>query len=44
MLYLAHNYDKDFKLWYDPIKNPNEYSEILQWTFFAVSRTSGTFV
>ncbi|KAG5716546.1 hypothetical protein E4T56_gene16346 [Termitomyces sp. T112] len=35
MLYLAHNYDKDFKLWYDPVKNPNEYSEILQWTFFA---------
>ncbi|KAG6817430.1 hypothetical protein H0H87_008598 [Tephrocybe sp. NHM501043] len=35
MLYLAHNYDKDFKLWYDPIENPNEHSEILQWTFFA---------
>ncbi|KAG6855127.1 hypothetical protein C0991_006056 [Blastosporella zonata] len=35
MLYLAHNYDKNFKLWYDPIQNPNEYSEILQWTFFA---------
>ncbi|KAG6918945.1 hypothetical protein DXG01_010600 [Tephrocybe rancida] len=35
LLYLAHNYDKDFKLWYDPIQNPSEYSEILQWTFFA---------
>jgi len=35
LLYLAHNYDKDFKFWYNPVSNPNEYSELLQWLFFA---------
>lgn len=35
LLYLAHNYDKDQKFWYDPITHPKEYSEILQWIFFA---------
>ncbi|KAF8076315.1 glutathione S-transferase [Lyophyllum atratum] len=35
LLYLAHNYDKDLKFWYDPVQSPNEYSELLQWMFFA---------
>jgi len=35
LLYLAHNYDKDFKFWFDPAKDPNAYSELLQWIFFA---------
>ncbi|KAG5633198.1 hypothetical protein DXG03_008060, partial [Asterophora parasitica] len=40
LLYLTHNYDTEQRFWYDPIKHPKEYSEILQWIFFAVSSTS----
>ncbi|KAF5387847.1 hypothetical protein D9615_000353 [Tricholomella constricta] len=35
LLYLSHNYDKDMKFWYDPVKSPSDYSELLQWIFFA---------
>lgn len=35
MLYLAQHYDKDFKFWFNPATEPDAYSEMLQWTFFA---------
>ncbi|KAG5638997.1 hypothetical protein H0H81_007905 [Sphagnurus paluster] len=35
LLYLAHNYDKDQKFWYDPITHPKEYSEILHMVALA---------
>jgi glutathione S-transferase len=37
ILYLAQHYDKDHVLWFDPEKDPDNYSEMLQWIFFAVS-------
>ena len=36
LLYLAQYYDKDHVLWYDSEKDPKNYSEMLQWLFFAV--------
>lgn len=36
MLYLAQHYDKEFKLWFDPATDPDNYSEMLQWVFFTV--------
>jgi len=35
LLYLVQHYDKDLKFSFDPAQNPNEYSEVLQWLFFA---------
>jgi glutathione S-transferase len=40
LLYLAQTYDKDHKLWFDPVNEPDAYSEMLQWTFFAVSKVA----
>jgi len=40
LLYLAQHYDKETKFSFDAEKSPNEYSELLQWIFFAAS-TSG---
>ncbi|KAF9462576.1 glutathione S-transferase [Collybia nuda] len=34
-LYLAQKYDKEYKFWFNPATSPNEYSEMLQWIFFA---------
>ncbi|CAA7259697.1 unnamed protein product [Cyclocybe aegerita] len=34
-LYLAQHYDKDHVFWFDPAKEPDNYSEMLQWIFFA---------
>jgi Glutathione S-transferase, N-terminal domain len=34
--YLAQHYDKEHKFSYDPVKQPNEFSEMIQWLFFAV--------
>ncbi|CAE6442385.1 unnamed protein product [Rhizoctonia solani] len=34
VLYLAQHYDKDRKFSYDPVTEPNSYSEELQWIFF----------
>ena len=36
LLYLAQQYDKDHVFWFDPEKDLNNYSEMLQWVFFAV--------
>ena len=36
LLYLAQYYDKDHVLWFDAEKDPKNYSEMLQWLFFAV--------
>jgi len=36
LLYLSQHYDPDYKLWFDVAKQPEDYSEMLQWTFFAV--------
>ena len=36
LLYLAQHYDKEFKFAFDPSKNPDEYSILLQWLFFTV--------
>lgn len=36
LLYLAQHYDKEFKYWFNPQTQPNEYSDMLQWTFWAV--------
>jgi len=41
-LYLAQHYDKDHVFWFDPEKEPENYSEMLQWIFFAVSFLLGT--
>jgi len=35
LLYLAQQFDKERKFSQDPVKNPKEYSEELQWLFFA---------
>ncbi|KIJ53559.1 hypothetical protein M422DRAFT_241798 [Sphaerobolus stellatus SS14] len=35
LLYLAQHYDPENKLSYDPVKEANFYSEVLQWLFFA---------
>ncbi|KAF5318072.1 hypothetical protein D9619_012161 [Psilocybe cf. subviscida] len=35
ILYLAQHYDKDHVLWFDPEKDADNYSEMLQWIFFA---------
>lgn len=43
LLYLAQQFDKENKFSWDPIKDPREYSEQLQWLFFAVS-SSITFI
>ena len=37
LLYLADRYDKNFQFSFDPVKEPNDYSETLQWIFFVVS-------
>jgi glutathione S-transferase len=39
LLYLAQHYDKEFKFSFDPILQPNHYSEMLQWIFWAVRLT-----
>ena len=36
MLYLAQHYDKGYGYWFDAEKDPNDYSEMLQWIFFTV--------
>ena len=36
MLYLSQHYDPEYKLWFDMAKQPEDYSEMLQWIFFAV--------
>ena len=36
MLYLAQHYDKGYGYWFDSEKDPKDYSEMLQWIFFAV--------
>jgi glutathione S-transferase len=36
LLYLAQHYDKGRIFWFDAEKDPNDYSEMLQWIFFAV--------
>ncbi|KAJ1299660.1 hypothetical protein OPQ81_009112 [Rhizoctonia solani] len=35
LLYLSQHYDKDKKFSYDPVTEPDFYSEQLQWIFFA---------
>jgi len=35
LLYLAQHYDKDHEFWFDAEKDPKDYSEMLQWIFFA---------
>ena len=37
MLYLEQHYDKDTLFSFDPVKEADDYSEMLQWIFFAVS-------
>ncbi|KAG8956032.1 glutathione S- transferase, nitrogen catabolite repression regulator [Tulasnella sp. 424] len=34
IMYLIQHYDKEFKLSFDPVNEPDAYSEALQWTFF----------
>ena len=36
LLYLSQHYDPEHKLWFDPEKQPVEYSEMIQWIFFTV--------
>ena len=36
LLYLAQNFDKNHVFWFDAEKDPKNYSEMLQWLFFAV--------
>jgi glutathione S-transferase len=36
LLYLAAEFDKENKFGFSPSESPKEYSELLQWIFFAV--------
>ena len=36
LLYLAQHFDKGHVFWFDAEKDPKNYSEMLQWLFFAV--------
>jgi glutathione S-transferase len=36
LLYLEQHYDKERRFSFDPIEQPNDYSEMLQWIFWAV--------
>jgi glutathione S-transferase len=36
LLYLVQHYDKEKKFTFDQEKEPKDYSEMLQWIFFAV--------
>ena len=36
LLYVSQHYDPEHKLWFDAAKQPGDYSEMLQWIFFAV--------
>ena len=36
LLYLSQHYDPEHKLWFDAANQPADYSEMLQWIFFAV--------
>ena len=42
LLYLAQHYDKNHTFWFDADKEPDSYSEMLQWIFFAVSMRANT--
>lgn len=35
ILYLTQHYDKEFKLGFDPVNDPDTYSEALQWIFYS---------
>ncbi|PPQ89677.1 hypothetical protein CVT25_013864 [Psilocybe cyanescens] len=35
LLYLAQRCDTRFKFWFDPVREPQEYSVMLQWIFWA---------
>ncbi|KAF8908940.1 glutathione S-transferase [Gymnopilus junonius] len=35
LLYLAQRVDRDFKFWFDPVKEQENYSTMLQWIFWA---------
>ncbi|KZV63636.1 glutathione S-transferase-like protein [Peniophora sp. CONT] len=35
LLYLTHHFDKEKKFTFDPISEADDYSEMLQWVFFA---------
>jgi len=35
LLYLVQHYDKGHVFWFDAEKEPNDYSEMIQWLFFA---------
>ena len=37
LLYLEQHYDTQLKFSFDRDRSPNDYSEMLQWTFFTVS-------
>lgn len=36
LLYLEQHYDKEFRFAFDPVTQPNDYSEMLQWIFWTV--------
>jgi glutathione S-transferase len=40
LLYLQQHYDPERKLGFDPVLQPNDYSEMLQWMLWAVSHAS----
>ncbi|KAG8957085.1 glutathione S- transferase, nitrogen catabolite repression regulator [Tulasnella sp. 419] len=35
LLYIAQHYDKEHTFWFDPVKDSDNHSEMLQWIFFA---------
>ena len=37
LLYLAQHKDTEHRFWFKPDEQPEDYSEMLQWIFFAVS-------
>lgn len=38
--YILRHYDRDRKFWPDAEKDPNDYSQMLQWLFFGENLTN----
>lgn len=41
LLYLEQHYDAERRFSFDPVEQPNDYSEMLQWIFWAVRLSGG---
>jgi glutathione S-transferase len=44
LFYLVQNYDKESRFSFDPVKEMEEHSEMVQWVMFAVSFSTSFFL